>query len=130
MVTEVKASNVVSVSDHQSLGAGVQAVQPAKEVEKAQQELPVEGKKLPPETKNTEVDSEALEDAVRDMNEHVQQANRELQFSVDKNSGRTVITVLDKETQQVVRQIPGDEALHFAQRLEEGADLKIFSAVT
>ena len=130
MVTEVKVNNVVSVSEHQSLGAGVQAVQPAKAVEKAQQELPVEGKKLPPETKKAEVNSEALEEAARDMNEHVQQVNRELQFSVDKNSGRTVITVLDKETQQIVRQIPGEEALQFAQRLEEGASLKIFSAVT
>ena len=130
MVTEVKVNNVVSVSEHQSLGAGVQAVQQAKATENEVQELPFEGKKLPPETEKSESDSEALEDAARDMNQHVQQANRELQFSVDENSGRTVITVLDKETQQVVRQIPGEEALQFAQRLEEGADLKIFSAIT
>lgn len=126
MVTEVKLNNVVSISDHQSLGAGVQAVQQPQAVQK----LPGEGKELPPETQKAEVQAEDLEEAVRDMNQHVQQVKRELSFSVDKDSGRTVITVLDKETQEVIRQIPGEEALYFARRFQEGADLEIFNAVT
>ena len=126
MVTEVKTNNVISVSDHQSLGSGVQAVQPSRQV----QHLPGDGKELPQETKKPELKADDLEEVVRDLNNHVQQVQRELQFGVDKESGRTVITVLDKETQEVIRQIPGEEALHFARKFQESADLEIFSAVT
>lgn len=126
MVTEVKTNNVISVNDTQSLGSGVQAIQASKPV----QQLPGDGKQLPQETEKTDIKSDDLEEVVRDLNQQVQQVHRELQFGVDKESGRTVITVLDKETQQVIRQIPGDEALHFARRFQEGADLEIFSAVT
>lgn len=126
MVIEVKADNVISVSDRQSLGSGVQAVQQSRPL----QQLPGDGKTLPQKAENTEMKSDDLEDVVRDLNQHIQQVQRELQFSVDKDSGRTVITVMDKETQDVIRQIPGEEALYFARRFQEGADLEIFNAFT
>lgn len=126
MVIEVKSDNVVSVSDRQSLGSGVQAVQQSKPL----QQLPDDGKALPQKAEKAEMKSDDLEDVVRDLNQHIQQVQRELQFSVDKDSGRTVITVMDKQTQDVIRQIPGEEALHFARKFREEADLEIFSAVT
>lgn len=52
--------------------------------------------------------------AVTQLNEYVQTINRELQFSVDEASGRTVIKVLDALSGQVIRQIPGHEALALA----------------
>ena len=126
MVTEVKSNNVMSVSDRQSLGAGVQAVQQPNPV----QPLPDEGKNLPQEQKAAEVAQDDLQDIVRDMNQQIQNIQRELQFGVDEDSGRTVITVMDKETQEIIRQIPHEEALYFARRFQEGADLELFSAVT
>ncbi len=126
MVTEVKSDNVISVSDRQSLGSGVQAVQQSRPL----QQLPDDGKELPQKAEKAEMKSEDLEDVVRDLNQHIQQIQRELQFSVDKDSGRTVITVMDKETQEVIRKIPGEEALHFARKFQEQAELEIFSAVT
>ena len=42
---------------------------------------------------------------------------RDLQFSVDQATGRTVITVRDSSTGEVVRQIPDAEALRIAQAL-------------
>lgn len=126
MVTEVKSDNVISVSDRQSLGSGVQAVQQSGPL----QQLPGDGKELPQKAEKAEMKFDDLEDVVRDLNQHIQQVQRELQFSVDKDSGRTVITVMDKETQQVIRQIPGEEALHFARKFQEEAGLEIFSAVT
>ena len=126
MVTEVKSDNVISVSDRQSLGSGVQAVQPSRPL----QQLPGDGKALPQKAEKAEMKSDDLENVVRDLNQHIQQLQRELQFSVDKDSGRTVITVMDKETHEVIRQIPGEEALHFARKFQEEADLELFSAVT
>jgi len=41
-----------------------------------------------------------------------------LQFSMDEASGRTVITVVDSSTKEIIRQIPGEEVLRMAQELD------------
>ena len=58
-----------------------------------------------------ELDSEALESAVKTISEAVQVRQRTLQFTVDEDSGRTIITVIDKETEEIIRQIPPEEVL-------------------
>ena len=130
MVTEVKLNNTPVAGDQATRGVGkVQPVNPAKPV----QDLPDDGKKVPQgEGNETKAALQAgkLDDVVRELNDHVQHVQRELQFSVDEDSGRTVIKVLDKETKDVIRQIPGEEALNFARKLDEGAELEIFSAFT
>ncbi len=73
------------------------------------------------------IDSEALDKVVQDINEKMQTVQRELHFSIDKDSGRTVIKVIDMETKKVIRQIPNEEALNFARRLDEGSELELFS---
>ena len=93
------------------------------------------GESLPPEAvparqKDAAVDASVLDEAVQNLNDHVQTVNRELQFSVDKDSGKTVIKVIDKETHEVIRQIPGEEALNVAKRLNEGGELALFSSYT
>lgn len=42
----------------------------------------------------------------------------ELQFSVDKESGRTIIKVTDPATNEVIRQIPSEEALRLNKELD------------
>ena len=102
-------------------------VQPIEPV-KAAHPLPGNGNDLPPEIINRQEREQKISDAVRDLNEHVQSVQRELQFSIDENSGHTVIKVLDKETKEVIRQIPGEEALRFANSLNEGADIELINA--
>lgn len=92
--------------------------------------LPDDGKKLPPQEKKAEATEENIGDAVKDINKHVQLIQRELQFSVDKDSGQTVIKVIDSKTKELIRQIPGEEALSVAQRISEGDDLEIFNGYT
>ena len=91
--------------------------------------LPQDGKNLPQDS-NKHNDSKAdinnLEQIVKEMNDNVQLVKRHLEFRVDDNSGRTVITVLDSNTQEIIRQIPNEEALRFASRLQEGEVLEIF----
>lgn len=77
-----------------------------------------------------EIDSEKLVEVVRELNEHVQAVQRELHFSVDEDTGQTVIKVTDLATNEVIRQIPNEEALNFARKLNEGADLKLFNEYT
>jgi flagellar protein FlaG len=79
-----------------------------------------EGKPLPPAQQSSqEVSAEELQQVVAQLNDHVQQIQRDLQFSVDDSSGRTVIRVVDSQTEEVVRQIPSEEVLRISRNLQE-----------
>jgi len=60
-----------------------------------------------------------VDDAVSRISDFVQTVKRDLRFSVDETTGRTVVKVIDSETDQVVRQIPADEVLAIAENLQE-----------
>jgi len=62
-------------------------------------------------------EQEKVEQAVEDINDHFQSMGRDLSFAVDEDSGRTIITVVDSETQEIVRQIPPEEVLDLAMHL-------------
>jgi len=122
MGAEIDSEVMFSVGTAQTRAAEkVHPATPAKPL----QELPVEGKELPPNSQKAEDIDEAVDEAVRIINEHFKASNSELRFSVDEDSGRTVIKVIDKETEDTIRQIPSDEVLKFARMLEEGADLEL-----
>lgn len=65
------------------------------------------------------LDATMLEKAVKDLSESAQNLQRSLQFSIDESSGRTVIKVIDKLTQEVIRQIPEEHVLALAARLDK-----------
>jgi len=56
--------------------------------------------------------------AVERLNELMSSRARSLRFEVDKSSGRTVITVINEATKEVVRQIPPPELLQIARNLD------------
>ncbi len=67
--------------------------------------------------KKEEKESE-ISDKLSRLNDFVQHINRDLEFSLHEESGRTVVTVLDSETEKVIRKIPSDEVLRIAESLE------------
>jgi flagellar protein FlaG len=69
------------------------------------------------------VDEAHASQAVVDLNDYVQRVGRDLHFSLDKESGKTIIKVLNSETKELVRQIPADEVLALAEILEQTNDL-------
>ena len=84
------------------------------------------GQMLPPGRADEAVDTEQVESAVSRISDYVQNFQRDLQFSVDQDSGRSVIKVVDSETNQVIRQIPSEETLRIAEQLDSPESL-IFS---
>jgi len=66
-----------------------------------------------------QVSKEKLQAAVSQINDHVQNLQRSLQFTVDEESGKDVVTVLDKETDKVIRQYPSEEVLAIARHLSQ-----------
>jgi flagellar protein FlaG len=68
--------------------------------------------------------NEEVLEAVQNLNDFVQKTRRELNFSVDEQTGRTVVKVIDHETKDVIRQIPAEEILDVARRVAEQNDEK------
>jgi flagellar protein FlaG len=58
-----------------------------------------------------------LEAAVKKLNDLVSAATT-IMFSLDEDSGKTIIKVVDMETRTVLRQIPNEEALSMARNMD------------
>ena len=56
--------------------------------------------------------------AVSQLNQSSQAKSQGLEFSVDSDTKRTVVKVIDQTTKEVLRQIPSPEALEIAKSLE------------
>lgn len=84
---------------------------------------------LPPDSKNgDEKESqpqtspptkEALEETITKINDFVQSIQRELHFSIDEESGETVVKVVEKATNEVVRQIPAEDIMETLKNLNQ-----------
>ncbi|WP_447554881.1 flagellar protein FlaG [Vreelandella sp. EE22] len=64
-----------------------------------------------------EMSREALAGPVERINEVLRP--RGLEFDVSDESSRIITRVIDRETNEVIRQIPGEEVLELARRIEE-----------
>ena len=64
-----------------------------------------------------QTDPKQLQDSVNQLNNTASLYNSSLQFSVDKDTGATVVKVIDKSNNQVIRQIPSEEALRIAKAI-------------
>lgn len=63
---------------------------------------------------------EQLQQAVSKLNQSAQAQSQGLEFSIDNDTKRTVVKVVDQTTKEVLRQIPSPEALEIAKSLESG----------
>jgi len=64
-------------------------------------------------------DDAELGNAVADLNKVAQAASQGVRFSIDEDSGRTVVKVVDTQTDTVLRQIPTVEALKLWRSIEK-----------
>lgn len=58
-------------------------------------------------------------DAVNQIRDFVAQSGKEINFSIDEQSGIRVVKVLDTATNEVVRQIPSEEVVAIARALDK-----------
>lgn len=61
---------------------------------------------------------EKVTQAVQNINKSLQAMSRDLEFSVDSDSNRTIVKVIDRKTQEIIRQIPSNEALEISKALD------------
>ena len=69
-----------------------------------------------------------MQEAISRINEYVQQSERTLDFQLDESSGETIIRVYDKQSEELIRQIPSELALELAQKLNDEEPSLLFSA--
>jgi len=112
--TLANQGSMAASADTQSTSSQMQAqARPA-----VSQATPVVETTQPAESAQATPSAHALNETVSRLNEAVQVVKRDLQFRVDDESGRTVITVLDSETEEVIRQIPPEQVLTLAKNIE------------
>ncbi len=72
----------------------------------------------PPEAAAVAVDPKALQQLADKLSQTIGMSGQQVQFSVDNDTGKTILRVTDAESGAVLRQIPGDEALSMARILD------------
>ena len=122
----------MAIESMSAANAAANVVQPSQQPQQAEkvQRQPVEpqnNERYQEQAKQTqEVSAEKLEAAIDRLNEMMKSGQRSLNFSVDSSSEKVVVQVRDLSTDQVIRQIPNEEALRFAESLDRMMGL-IFS---
>ena len=71
-----------------------------------------------PQPKPAMPTKEEVQEAVKEIQQNVGNNSTDLKFSVDEKSGRTIVSVIDSETRQVVRQIPSEEIMRMARAMD------------
>lgn len=65
------------------------------------------------------LENERLEKAIEEITKAVNHFNKKLSMEVEEDLNRTIIKVIDKETDEVVRQIPSEEMIELAKNAKE-----------
>lgn len=92
-----------------------------------------EPNKLPSKTDNTtrvdmanestELTVQQIEETVESLNQAMRFLERGINFAIDENSERTVIKVFDKETNDLIKQIPSEDLLKVIEHMNKMQNL-------
>ncbi|MCP4993683.1 MAG: flagellar protein FlaG [Gammaproteobacteria bacterium] len=129
MINEISQNVVGVLSSQQKGGSGsVSRVQEQSAVEASNATSTVKQEQAEPVplTQPAVVDQKEIEEVVDDLNDFAQSVQRQLEFSVDQDSGKTIIRVVDAETGETIRDIPPEEILNMQKQLRETSE-RLFS---
>ncbi|NVK43063.1 MAG: flagellar protein FlaG [Oceanospirillaceae bacterium] len=68
---------------------------------------------------NASLSVEETEHIVESLNNAAQMQQRNLNFRIDDNNGRTVIKVIDSQTDDVIKQIPSEEVMTLVNHMQD-----------
>ena len=60
-----------------------------------------------------------VEQAVEKVKQHIEMTNSTLDFSIDEDSGKTIVRITDRATGDLIRQVPSEEMLQIARSLDQ-----------
>lgn len=117
------SQNVVGVLSHQTKGrsGSVNRLQDTPAVETTKISQLNNQEKAEPLAKQA-INEKVVEATVVKLNDFAQSVSRQLQFSVDEESGKTIVKVIDAETGETIRDIPPEEILKMQNQLREASE--------
>lgn len=71
----------------------------------------------------TAINEQRVAEAVEQLNDFVSAMQRDIFFKIDDEAGKVVISVVDRASEEIIRQIPEEIALRLAKNLKEHGDL-------
>ncbi|MBK3331861.1 flagellar protein FlaG [Persephonella atlantica] len=71
------------------------------------------------EQQQRELPQEVIKQAVENLNKKLNMLNSQLKVEIDKDTGIKVVKIVDKDTKEVIRQIPPEVILKIAKYLDE-----------
>lgn len=87
----------------------------------------VAAKLLKPENQQVAKDKQPTKQqvdvVVKELNEFMESTNRGLSFSVDEQLGIDVVSVMDLETEEVIRQIPSEDLVVLRKKMDDIAGI-------
>lgn len=72
-----------------------------------------------PEKAEARPDRDEVSSAVKKLNETLPQSAQSLEFEIDEESKDLVVKIIDRDTKEVVRQMPTKEALEMAKSIDK-----------
>ncbi len=74
-------------------------------------------------------DVNALAKVASELTEMMSVSHKSIQFQVHEESGKTVVSVMDTESGEIIRQIPSEEAIELAEKFAEVSGLLLKTEV-
>lgn len=66
-----------------------------------------------------ELNKGEVKDLVNALNEYVSGINQRISFSIDENTQRVVVRIINRNTNEVVREVPSKEAVRLLEHLQD-----------
>jgi len=88
-------------------------VQPAERVSTQSETQHIAKEQAQPDTPTRK----QVEEAAAQIESFTQNIAQNLKFTIDEETGKTVVKILDTQTQEIIRQIPSEEAINIARAL-------------
>lgn len=75
------------------------------------------------ENENRKVSKSTIDSTVSETNSKIKMANTQLQYSIDDETQRISIKIIDKNTEEVIREVPPEETLEAIKKIWEIAGI-------
>lgn len=111
------SSNAASAPGLASDSAPVPVAAP--QTKTAPVDLPQVAAKAAAEPKSAAPTPAQLQGAVDNINRAMRQSNANVEFSIDQDTKRTVVKVVESGTGQVIRQFPSEDILNIAHAIDQ-----------
>ncbi|NKB31948.1 MAG: hypothetical protein GKR91_02515 [Pseudomonadales bacterium] len=72
--------------------------------------------------------NDTIATAVTRLNDYVQNERRDLEFAVNEEAGVSIVKVISRHSRELIREIPGEEVVDLARKLNDQEPLRLFSA--